>query len=111
MKLIGALLVNTLALLVTAYLVPGFVVSSLSTALVAAIVIGVINMFIKPVLQLVALPITFLTLGLFALILNVLLLMLAAQITPGFDIDNFFSAVIGSIVLSLTSSFLGLLTR
>jgi len=111
MKLIGALLVNTLALLVTAYLVPGFVVSSLSTALVAAVVIGVINMFIKPVLQLVALPITFLTLGLFALILNVLLLMLAAQITPGFDIDNFFSAVIGSLVLSLTSSFLGLLTR
>jgi len=111
MKLIGALLVNTLALLVTAYLVPGFVVSSLSTALVAAVVIGVINMFIKPVLQLVALPITFLTLGLFALILNVLLLMLAAQITPGFDIDNFISAVIGSLVLSLTSSFLGLLTR
>ena len=111
MKLIGFLIINTAALLVTAYIIPGFVVADLQSAAIAAVIIGVINTFIKPLLQFITLPITILTLGIFSLILNVILLMAAAEITPGFSIDSFFTAVIGSIVLSLVSSFLGLLTK
>jgi|SRR3989344_2967597 len=111
MKILGSLVINTVALLITAYLIPGFVVENLIAAVVAAFVIGVINTFIKPILQIIALPITFMTLGIFALVLNILLLWAAAYITPGFSIDGFLTAVIGSIVLSLTSAFLNLLTK
>ncbi len=111
MKILGSLVINTVALLITAYLIPGFVVENLVAAVVAAFVIGVINTFIKPILQIIALPITFMTLGIFALVLNILLLWAAAYITPGFSIDGFLTAVIGSIVLSLTSAFLNLLTK
>lgn len=111
MRLIGYLLINTLALLITAYLIPGFIVANFSSAVVAAVVIGVINTFIKPILKLITLPITFLTLGLFSLVLNVLLLIAAAYITPGFDIQGIMPAILGSLVLSLVSSFLGLLAR
>lgn len=111
MKLIGFLLVNMVALLITAYLVPGFTLETYQAAAVAAIVLGVINTFIKPIVQLITLPITFLTLGLFAIVLNLAFLFLAAQITPGFSIDTLLAAVIGSIVLSLVSSFLGLFVK
>lgn len=111
MKLIGFLIINTAALLITAYLIPGFTIIDLQTAVIAAVVIGVINTFIKPILKFITFPITLLTLGIFSLILNVLLLMGAAYITPGFDIDTFLTALLGSIVLSLVSSFLGMLTK
>ena len=111
MRLFGYLIVNTAALLITAYLVPGFVVENFQTALVAAVVIGFINTFIKPILRLITLPITIVSLGLFALILNVLLLYFAAAITPGFELDGIMTAFLGSIVLSITSSFLSHLTK
>jgi len=111
MGLIIGLVVNVLALLAVSYIIPGFVVADLQTAIVAAIVIGVINTFIKPVVQLIALPISFLTLGIFAFIVNVLLLMLAAHLVPGFEIESFLTAIIASIVLTLTSSFLGKLAK
>lgn len=111
MKLFGFLLINVLALLITAYLVPGFVIANYQAAIVAAIVIGVINTFIKPVVQLIALPITFVTLGLFSIVINIAFLFLAAQLTPGFDINGVIPALLGSIVLSLVSSFLGMLTK
>ena len=111
MKLIGYFIVHTAALLVTAYVIPGFVISDFKSALVAVAVIGVINVFVKPILTLITLPITFLTLGLFALVLNVVLLMLAAYVTPGFEIDGFVTALIGSLVMSLTASFLNMLAK
>lgn len=111
MKLIGSLIINIVALLVTAYLIPGFVVANLTAAAVAAVVIGIINTFIKPILQLITLPITFMTLGIFSIVLNILLLWAAAYITPGFEINGIVTAILGSIVLSLTSSFLGMLTK
>jgi len=111
MKLLGKLLINTLALLITAYIVPGFVVANLTAAIVAAVVIGVINTFIKPVLQIISLPITILTLGIFSLIVNVFLIMLAAYLVPGFEIFGFIPALVGSIVLSLVAAFLNLLTK
>ena len=69
----------------------------------ACVIIALINTFVKPVLQLVTLPINFLTVGLFSFVLNALLLMLAGWITPGLEVDGFLSALLGSIVLSLFS--------
>lgn len=106
MKILIRLLVNILALVIVAYLVPGFTLDTLMAALVAAVVIGIINTLIKPIIQLLALPITLITFGIFAFIINVALLWLASFIVAGFQIDGFFTAVIASIVLSLVSWFL-----
>lgn len=111
MKLITRLLVNVVALLIVSYVVPGFVIDDLSTALIAAVIIGSLNTFIKPILTIITLPLTLLTFGIFAFILNVLMLQLAAAITPGFHISGFLTAVIASILLSLVSSFLHMLAR
>lgn len=105
------LLLNILALLIVAYLVPGVSFEDFVSVFVASIVIGIINTLIKPILQIIALPITLLTFGVFALVINVLLLMLAGFIVPGFDIDGFWTALVASIVLSLVSWFLGHLAK
>jgi len=111
MRIITKFLINVVSLLVVGYLVPGFEIKDFKTAVIAALVIGIINTFIKPLLKIITFPITVLTLGIFSVILNVLLLMLAASITPGFHIDGFFTALIASIILSLISSLLNALTK
>ena len=111
MKIIISLILNIFALYVVAYLVPGFEIEGLTAAVVAAIVIGVINTLIKPILQLIALPITIITFGIFAFVINVFLLWLASVIVPGFVIDGFWTAIISSIVLSLVSWFLNKITK
>lgn len=111
MKILVKLLVNILALIVVAYLVPGFTFVDLMAVFVAAIVIGVINTFIKPVLQLIALPISIITFGIAAFLINVVLLWAASFLVPGFEIDGFLTAVIGSLVLSLVSYFLNTLAE
>lgn len=92
-----------LALIFTAWLIPGIEVSSFWSAMLACVIIALINTFIKPVLQLITLPINFVTIGLFSLVINALLLMLAGWIAPGLEVDGFISALLGSIVLSLLS--------
>lgn len=92
-----------LALIFTAWLIPGIEVSSFWSAMLACVIIALINTFIKPVLQLITLPINFVTIGLFSLVINALLLMLAGWIAPGLEVDGFMSALLGSIVLSLLS--------
>jgi len=106
MKLIIRLAVNVFALLVVEYLVPGFILTSLWAAVIAAVVIGVVNTFIRPILQLIALPISILTFGITAFFINVLLLWLTSMFVPGFEIATFTTAIIASIVLSLVSWFL-----
>ena len=106
MKLIVRLALNVLALFVVEYLVPGFHLTSIWTAVVAAIVIGIVNTFIRPILQLIALPISILTFGIAAFLINVLLLWGTSMFVPGFTIDGFMTALIASIVLSLVSWFL-----
>lgn len=100
------LAINVFALLVVAYVVPGFKLANFQAAIVAAIVIGIINTFVRPILQIISLPISILTFGVFAFLINVFLLQLAAKIVPGFSITSFTSAIIGSIALSLVSWFL-----
>ena len=92
-----------LAIIFTAWLIPGITVANFWTAMLACIVIALINTFVKPLLEFISLPINILTIGLFALVINALLLMLAGWITPGLTVDGFLSALLGSIVWSLLS--------
>ena len=111
MRLIGTLLVNVLTLFVVSYILPGFQIDGLTAALVVAVLIGVVNTFIKPLLQILTLPLTLLTLGLWAFVINVLLLLGVAYVVPGFSVDGFLTAAIASILLALVSSFLQNLTK
>jgi len=105
-ELLGKLLINVVALLVVEAIVPGFELLDLQSAIIAAVVIGVVNTFIRPILQIIALPISILTLGLAAFFINVGLLMLVARLVPGFEISGFLIAAISSVVLALVSTFL-----
>lgn len=110
MGLLISMLVNGIAVFITAYVLPGVTVDSFFTALVVAVFMGIVNAFIKPILHIIAFPITVLTLGLFALVINALLVLLVANIVPGFQVDGFLTAVLFSIVLSVVGFFLGTLT-
>lgn len=96
-------LVTGLALLVTAKIVPGFRVNSFKDALIAAIVIGIANIILWPLLILLTLPLNILTLGLFTFVVNGAILKLCAALLDGFDIRGWFAAIIGAIVLSLVN--------
>ncbi|HXS14928.1 MAG TPA: phage holin family protein [Candidatus Saccharimonadales bacterium] len=111
MEILVGWLVSTLAIIVTAYLLPGVHIDSLLTALTAAVVLGIINSIIKPILLLLTLPINFLSLGLFTFIINALLVILATKIVPGFFVDGFWWALAFSIVQSLVNSVLHNLTK
>lgn len=99
-------IVSTLAIIVSAYILPGVHVSSLTSAFVTAVVLGIINAVVKPVLILLSLPITILTLGLFTLVIDALLILLTSAIVPGFKVDGFLWALLFSLVLSIVNSFL-----
>jgi len=111
MKTIIHWLLSALAVIVTAYILPGVHVTGFIAAFVAAIVLGAFNTFLKPVLKVLTLPLTILTLGLFSLVLNALLVLLATKIVPGFTIDGFWWAVLFAIVLSIVSSLFHLFDR
>ena len=91
----------TLAVIFVAWIIPGISVENFLSAMFVCVILALINTFIKPVLQFISFPLTILTLGLFALVINALLLMFAGRITPGFEVDGFLSALLGSILLSL----------
>lgn len=99
-------LVTAVSLLITAYFVPGFVVKSIGAALVAAVVLGLVNAIVKPILVVLTLPITVVTLGLFLFVVNALTIWFAGSITPGFHVTGFVPALLGSIVLTIAASVL-----
>lgn len=112
MALILNLLVTTVSILVASYLLSGGVsVDSYWTAFIVAIVLGVINMFIKPIVTILTLPITILTLGLFMFVINALLIMLISWGVDGFEVANFWWAFAFSIIVSLVSAFMNTLLR
>ena len=96
-------LLSALSLLIVAWLVPGIEISGFGTALVAAIVIGLVNATVGFVLKVITLPLTILTLGLFLLVINALMLKLAAAVVPGFRVNGCLPALIGAVLLSLVS--------
>ena len=93
--------IYSLIIIFVAWIVPGITVENFLTAMFVCVVIALINTFIKPFLQLISLPITILTFGLFSFVINALMLMLAGWVTPGFEVEGFLSALLGSIILSL----------
>lgn len=111
MKLLLNWLILTLAILITAYLLPGVIVSGFVAALIAALVLGIINSFIKPVLIILTLPINVLTLGLFTLVINAGLVMLTASLVEGFEVKNFWWAILFGLVLSIVGSVLNQLKK
>lgn len=95
-----------LTLLFVAWLLPGVHLAGFSSALWAALVIGIINVFIRPILMIITIPINLLTLGLFTFVLNALLLMLTAHLVPGFVVEGFWWALAGSLLISFVSVFI-----
>jgi putative membrane protein len=106
MKIIINWFVSALVIIIGAYVLPGVHVASFTAALLTAVVLGIINALIKPVLILLTLPITIITLGLFTFVMNALMILLASSIVPGFQVDGFWWAFIFSIVISFIYSFL-----
>lgn len=94
-------LINALCLLGVANFVPGVHIVNFKAALLAAAVLGLINLFIKPVLSLLTLPITLLTLGLFSFVINAMMFGLAAYFLSGFNVDGFWAALIGALVFGV----------
>jgi putative membrane protein len=105
------LIITVISLMIVDYLLPGLQIIDLRAAVISAIVIGVINTFIRPLAQFIAFPLTILTLGIAAFFVNVAMLYLAAYVVPGFTIDSFITALIASIVLSLVTAFLNKIAR
>lgn len=99
------------ALWVTANVVPGVTISSWSALLIAALVLGFVNAIIRPILVILTLPITVLTLGLFYLVVNGLAFGIAAAVVPGFQIASATSAILGALVTSVISWFIGIFVK
>jgi putative membrane protein len=102
-------LINTVALAAVAYLMPSVSIASAGAALVAALVLGLVNALIRPLLVLLTLPVTVLTLGLFIFVINGLLFWAVGSLVPGFEVAGFWSGMIGAIVFSLVSWLLSAL--
>ena len=101
MKLILTWLLAACALLVVAYLYPGVQVQSFTSALIAAAVIGLFNAVLRPILVILTLPVTVITLGLFLFVINALLFWAAASVLDGFRVDGFLAALLGSLIYSV----------
>lgn len=105
------LLVSSLAVFIAGSILPGVSVDSFVTAVLVAIVLGAVNMILRPILVILTLPITIITLGLFAFVINALLVLLVDYLVPGFRVDGFLTALLFSFVLSIISWFLNSLVK
>lgn len=94
-------LISALALLLTAYIIPGFRVKDFPSALKASVVIGIANIFIRPILLFLTLPFNIITLGLFTFVVNAMILKLCAWFLRGFEITSWFSAILGAVLLTV----------
>ena len=103
MKFLLRLLLNALALMTAAYFVPGLTLSGPGAALVAGVVLGFVNAIVRPILFILTLPLTLVTLGLFLFVLNAICLALTAAVVPGFSIAGFWPALFGALIVSIVS--------
>ncbi len=104
MKLITKLLLTALTLLIVAEYIPGINIDGFYPAIIAAITIGLLNLFVRPILFILTLPITIVTLGLFIIIINASLFWFAASFIDGFTVDSFGYALLGSLIVSIVSA-------
>lgn len=103
-------LVSALVIMVAGYIVPGVEIDGLNVAIVVALILGILNAFVRPILALITLPITILTLGLFSFVLNALMIWLASLVVTGFDLANFWSAFLMSLFIAVVYSFFSMLS-
>ena len=111
MEILMRALVNGLAVWITSYVLPGVNVDGFLTAIIVAVILGIVNAVLKPLLILLTIPITVLSLGLFIFFINALLILLVAKIVPGFTVESFWWALGFSLVLSIVNSFLQSLSQ
>ena len=104
MKLLFRILITAILALVISKLMKGVIIDEFSTALTVAIVLGLLNFFVKPILVLFTLPVTFFTLGLFLLVINAVIILLCDNFVDGFEVRSFWTAMLFSIILSLSQS-------
>jgi putative membrane protein len=97
------IVINAATIAVAAALVPGIELRGLGPALIAGLVLGIINAIVRPVLVVLTLPLTLVTLGLFLFVLNAICLLITAKLVPGFDIHGFGAAFLGSLIVSIVS--------
>jgi putative membrane protein len=103
MRILFSWLVTTVAILIVTQVMRGVQVSSVGVAVVAAAILGILNALVRPILIFLTLPLTIVTFGLFLFVINALLFWLAGAIVPGFRVDSFGSALIGSLIVSVIS--------
>ena len=111
LQIIVALVLNAVALLVTDYIVPGFDVADFQTAVLAAIVLGVVNTFIKPALSYLTTPLNVVTLGLFAFVVNAVVLYIVSYVVPGVQITGLVPAILAAVVLAVVATTLSMLLK
>ena len=98
--------ISALSLMIVAHVISGFTVRSFGSALLASLVIGLVNATVGIILKLITLPLTIVTFGLFLFVVNALMLMLAASVVPGFRVEGFLPAFVGAIILAIVSTLL-----
>ncbi|MEN8886383.1 MAG: phage holin family protein [Winogradskyella sp.] len=106
MNLIMRLLINALAVFILAHLLDGVTVNGYTGAIIVALVLSILNILVKPILIILTLPVTILTLGLFLLVINALIIGLADRLIDGFEVSSFWTAILFSVLLSLLQSVL-----
>lgn len=106
MDLIIKILISAVAVFAVSYILSGVTVKSFGTAILVAIVLGIVNAIIRPILVILTIPVTILTLGLFLLVINALMIMLVDAVIAGFKVKNFWWALLFSIILSLVNGIL-----
>lgn len=112
LRTLSYILVNAISIWTADYFIDGFVFSgNWQDLLIAGLVLGIVNSLIKPIIKLIALPVIFLTLGLFAVIINIALLFLIAEILPTLQIETVWAAFMGVFVISIVNHLLSILTR
>ncbi|MBL0013818.1 MAG: phage holin family protein [Flavobacterium sp.] len=106
MNLLFRILITAVLVVVIAHFMPGVSVDTFTTSLIVAVVLGLLNIFVKPILILFTLPITIVTFGLFLLVINALIILLCTKIVGGFHVESFWTAVFFSLILSISQSIL-----
>ncbi|MCD7898302.1 MAG: phage holin family protein [Bacteroides sp.] len=106
MGLILQILISSVAVYFTAWLLPGITVKSFGSSILVAIVLGLLNAFLKPILQFLSFPLTVLTLGLFLLVINTIIILIASALMESFHVENFWWALLFSIIMSIVVSIL-----
>ena len=108
MNMLTRIIISTISIMVVGYILPGVVVSSVYTAFVVAVVLALLNSIVKPILIILTLPITIITLGLFLLVINGFIVLIAHHFINGFSVSSLFIAIVFSILVSLINGLLGI---